>query len=194
MNLLRRDVAARLSSSGLRLTPASPGPIPLIQARSISHTGPRNLTLADATPGHAYTPLKPLADHQWLQSLVKKIPLVLDVPTPKTAEPDQYFQLPLGTHFRAPSREMGWEMAKSFGHALREHGLAVIELGFEDPKSSFILEVIEAMGCSADSHSSTQGALVRLSPFSISLLTPLNHPLQTKTNKSLSSSSTSSGT
>lgn len=176
MNVLRKDVSARLASSGPRLTPARPGPLPLVQTRPITQTVPRKITLAEAAPGHVSAPYKPFVDQQWLQSLVKKIPLVLDVAPPKTADPDQYFQLPLGTHFRAPSREIGWDMAKPFGHALREHGLAVIELGFEDPKSNFILEVIEAMGCSADSHSSTQGALVSLCSPSSHLPSPWSGP------------------
>ncbi|KAJ7754672.1 hypothetical protein DFH07DRAFT_723207, partial [Mycena maculata] len=69
------------------------------------------------------------------------------------------FQLPPGTRFTAPSREWGLEMKKSFTHALQDTGLVVVELGFADPKSHFMLELIEAMGYTPDTHSSTHGAL-----------------------------------
>ncbi|KAI0485358.1 hypothetical protein GGR56DRAFT_617778 [Xylariaceae sp. FL0804] len=50
-------------------------------------------------------------------------------------------------------------MRRSYAHALREHGLAVIELGFRDPDSDFIVQVVEAMGCEPDSHSGNHGPL-----------------------------------
>lgn len=53
-------------------------------------------------------------------------------------------------------------MKDAYALALREYGLIAIELGFDDPKSHFMLEVVEAMGCKPDTHSSTEGALVRL--------------------------------
>lgn len=124
-------------------------------------------------------PREPRGDYQWLQTLVRKNPLVLDVPHHHEAEVDQYFQLPLGTHFRAPSSEMGIAMGEAVGHALRKHGLAVIDLGFEDPRSNFLLEIINSMGCSADTHSSTQGALVNL-PATDQLMDPR---LQLRTNQ-----------
>lgn len=108
-----------------------------------------------------------LPDYNFLRSLVKTNPLVLDRPVPSTEE--QYFQLPLGTLFAAPSRELGLQMKETFALALKEKGLVIIELGFEDPESQFMLELVEAMGCVPDTHSSTQGALVslngNLSPF-----------------------------
>jgi hypothetical protein len=51
-------------------------------------------------------------------------------------------------------------MKDAFAQALREYGILAVELGFSDPKSQFMLQVVEAMGCSPDTHSSTQGALV----------------------------------
>ncbi|KAJ7344079.1 hypothetical protein DFH08DRAFT_781508 [Mycena albidolilacea] len=72
---------------------------------------------------------------------------------------EKYFQLPLGTRFTAPSRELGLKMKEGFALALQENGVAVIELGFQDPKSDFMLELVEAMGCVPDTHSHTQGAL-----------------------------------
>ncbi|OTA95172.1 hypothetical protein M434DRAFT_20438 [Hypoxylon sp. CO27-5] len=96
-------------------------------------------------------------DYPYLKSLVKSIPGVLNLPTINKAE--KYFNLPLGTHFKAPSREMGLQMKSLFAHALREHGIVAIELGFDDSASQFMLQLVEAMGCKADTHSSTQGAL-----------------------------------
>lgn len=140
-------------------------PVTLVQRRSVSRTAPAQNALApaDLTQDAVLQVYKALTKYQWLENFVKKVPLLVNnVQIPKTGDADQYFELPLGTHFRAPSRDMGQEMAQLFKHAIDEHGLAVIELGFDDARSSFLLEVIEAMGCLADTHSSTQGALVSL--------------------------------
>lgn len=160
-----KSVPARLTRSGPRLTPKGGiKPLTLIQTRSVSRTVPAQNTLSseNLTQAAVLQVYKALTNYQWLESLVKKIPLLVDAKNPDTEDADQYFELPLGTHFRAPSREIGQEMADMFRHAIDEHGLAVIELGFDDTDSSFLLEAIEAMGCSADTHSSTQGALVSL--------------------------------
>ncbi|KAJ6523992.1 hypothetical protein B0H19DRAFT_846788, partial [Mycena capillaripes] len=69
------------------------------------------------------------------------------------------FQLPPGTRFTAPTREWALGMKKSFALALQKTGLLVVELGFDDPTSHFMLELIEAMGYTPDTHSSTHGAL-----------------------------------
>jgi hypothetical protein len=108
-----------------------------------------------------------LPDYNFLHSLVKTIPLILDRPVPSTEE--QYFQLPLGTLFAAPSRELGLQMKETSALALEGKGLVIIELGFENLESQFMLELVETMGYVPDTHSSTQGALVNLkgdlSPF-----------------------------
>lgn len=51
-------------------------------------------------------------------------------------------------------------MKQAFAHALKERGILGIQLGFEDPNSQFLLDIVEAMGCTPDSHSNRQGALV----------------------------------
>ncbi|GFF95062.1 conserved hypothetical protein [Aspergillus lentulus] len=91
----------------------------------------------------------------FLQNLVRKSPLFLHASRNKAEE----FRFPLGTTFKAPSREIGLDMKDAFAQALKEYGIVAVELGFSDPKSQFMLEVVEAMGCSPDTHSSTQGAL-----------------------------------
>jgi len=91
-----------------------------------------------------------------LRNMLKSVPYIFEKPTqPEVGE----FKFPLGTLFRAPSREIGLSMKDAYAYALREHGIAGIELGFEDPDSQFILDLVEAVGCTPDTHSSTQGAL-----------------------------------
>ncbi|KAJ7358416.1 hypothetical protein DFH08DRAFT_953563 [Mycena albidolilacea] len=99
-----------------------------------------------------------LPDYNFLRSLVKTISLVLDRPVSSTEK--QYFQLPLRMLFTAPSRELGLQMKETFALALKEKGLVIIELGFEDPESLFMFELVEIMGYVPDTHSSTQGALL----------------------------------
>ncbi|KAJ7732617.1 hypothetical protein B0H14DRAFT_2639806 [Mycena olivaceomarginata] len=53
-----------------------------------------------------------LPDYNFLCSLVKTIPLVLDSPVSTTEEQD--FQLPLGMLFATPSRESGLQMKETF--------------------------------------------------------------------------------
>ncbi|EAW08585.1 uncharacterized protein ACLA_033210 [Aspergillus clavatus NRRL 1] len=91
----------------------------------------------------------------FLQNLVKTSPFFLHPSQPKAEE----FNFPLGTTFKAPTREIGLDMKNTFAQALKEYGIIAIELGFDDSKSQFMLEIVEAMGCTPDTHSSTQGAL-----------------------------------
>lgn len=56
-------------------------------------------------------------------------------------------------------RQQGLAKSTEFADALREHGILTIDMGFADPSSSFILEVVEAMGCTAQAHSSKDGPL-----------------------------------
>jgi hypothetical protein len=140
---------------------------PRVLPRLFSNTTVHQATAtADITGGNVdHRALPP--DYQFLSNLVKTMPFVLNRPVPQMEE--KYFQLPLGTWFTAPTRELGLQMKDSFAHALQEKGLAVIELGFEDPKSHFMLDLVKAIGCVPDTHSSTQGALV------IFALTALSH-------------------
>ncbi|KAJ7108146.1 hypothetical protein C8R44DRAFT_884912 [Mycena epipterygia] len=153
MNRLYKPTIQTLRSQGLKpgIFRASPSKLAIrvhVPSRLISNE------VARAATAH---PNSLLPDYQFLRKLVKSIPLVLDRHVPESVE--KYFQLPLGTRFTAPSRQLGLQMKKSFAHALQEKGLVVIELGFDDPKSQFMLEIVEAMGCVPDTHSSTQGAL-----------------------------------
>ncbi|RMD39611.1 hypothetical protein DV735_g5515, partial [Chaetothyriales sp. CBS 134920] len=89
------------------------------------------------------------------RKLFESIPFVFQGPK---AEPHE-FQFATGTLFNAPTPEIGLKMAPAYIRALKDHGIAAIDLGFHDPDSQFLLNVVEAIGCKADSHSSTQGAL-----------------------------------
>ena len=72
---------------------------------------------------------------------------------------DSEFKFPLATLFKAPTREVGLAMAGMYAQAIREYGIVGIEIGWQDPESRFILELVDQMGCKPDTHSSTQGAL-----------------------------------
>jgi hypothetical protein len=158
MNIFRKSITQGLRGRGVK-TDLMLDTVPRALSRLISSSAFPQLTAA--TPTEMNFDSKVLApDYQFLRNLVKSIPLVLHRPVPETKE--KYFRLPLGTRFTAPSRELGLQMKHSFAHALLEKGLVVIELGFGDPKSHFMLELVEAMGCVPDMHSSTQGALVSL--------------------------------
>ncbi|KAI2618602.1 hypothetical protein GGS26DRAFT_584941 [Hypomontagnella submonticulosa] len=127
-----------------------------MSTRLISHTPLRqSLAVGSTDLESASAGLPP--DYSYLKNLVKSFPGILDLPAIGRAE--KYFNLPLGTCFKATSRESGLQMRRLFAHALREHGIVAIELGFEDSASQFTLDLVEAMGCTPDTHSSTQGAL-----------------------------------
>jgi len=80
--------------------------------------------------------------------------------TEKAAPPEaRKFEFPLGTQFEAPDRDVGLSMASMYAHAIRQYDICAIEVGWSDPKSQFILDVVNAMGCAPDTHSSAQGAL-----------------------------------
>ena len=133
--------------------PASrPGLCSLHQQSSIFETGVTSIDAPNLAPSLSSQ------ESKFLQNLVKSSPLFLEAPKKNVEE----FQFPLGTTFRAPSRRMGLGMKNNFTNALREYGIVAIELGFEDPQSQFLLEIVEAMGGTPDTHSSTQGALVTL--------------------------------
>ncbi len=73
-------------------------------------------------------------------------------------EPSE-FEFPLGTLFKAPTREVGPALTSMYAHAIRGHGICGIKLGWSDPDSQFMLDVVNKTGCAPDTHSSTQGAL-----------------------------------
>ncbi|KAJ7221789.1 hypothetical protein B0H12DRAFT_1193712 [Mycena haematopus] len=156
MNTLPKSTVQALRGqvfkSAARATPLRVLSRPITQSASTQATAAPSL--AEINLDHKVQ----LPDYQFLRDLVKSIPLVLHKPVLDVKE-EKYFELPLGTLFKAPSRELGLQMKEAFALALREKGLAVIELGFDDPKSHFLLELVEAMGCVPDTHSSTQGAL-----------------------------------
>ncbi|KAJ6494302.1 hypothetical protein C8R45DRAFT_987888 [Mycena sanguinolenta] len=156
MNTLAKStfqaLRGQVFKSSARATPACS--LPRSIAKSATPSAPATASLAEMNLGpHAFLP-----DYQFLRHLVKSIPFVLHKPV-VSVDDEKYFELPLGTLFTAPSRELGLQMKETFALALREKGLAIIELGFDDPKSDFMLQLVEAMGCMADTHSSTQGAL-----------------------------------
>jgi hypothetical protein len=162
MNSLRfpQFVAKALQAKGFRTaTPLSTRPR-FIRSAGLQSTA--TASLAEIRLGHKVLP----PDDQFLPN--NSIPLRL-----VGAMEEKYFQLPLGTRFTVPSRDLGLKMKEGFALALQENGVAVIELGFQDPKSDFMLELVEAMGRVPDTHSHTQGALVSLIlalPLSPSLL------------------------
>ncbi|KAJ7128804.1 hypothetical protein C8R43DRAFT_897115 [Mycena crocata] len=85
---------------------------------------------------------------------------------------EKYFKLPPGTRFTASSREHALAMKNSFADALQEKGLVVLHLGFDDPMSHFMLELIKAMGYMPDAHSGTHGALWDISYNPHGILSP----------------------
>ncbi|SLM37563.1 Taurine catabolism dioxygenase TauD/TfdA [Lasallia pustulata] len=92
----------------------------------------------------------------YLRKIVKDVPYIFE----KATKPEpREFVFPLATLFKAPTREIGLGMKGTYADALHEHGIAGIELGFEDPDSKFMLDLVDAIGCTPDTHSSTQGAL-----------------------------------
>ncbi|KAK8000675.1 hypothetical protein PG990_013275 [Apiospora arundinis] len=107
------------------------------------------------------------ADVEFLRKMVQSFPNILHAEKAKNAEQqpaDQYFEFPLGARFTAPTHEVGLSMRDMVSCSLHEHGVAVVELGFEDEKSQFLLELVKQMNFEPDSHSSTTGALWDVTP------------------------------
>ncbi|KAJ7465584.1 hypothetical protein FB451DRAFT_1402610 [Mycena latifolia] len=103
---------------------------PPIASRLISNTATLKSMTVAGLPATSIDSKALLPDCQVLQKLIAETE-------------DKYFPLPPGMQFAAPSRERGLE----------------IKLGFEDPKSHFMLELLEFMGYTLDTHSSTHGVL-----------------------------------
>ena len=98
----------------------------------------------------------PIEQLNYLRKMAAANPFI----TKKSAPPEaSEFEFPLATLFKAPNREVGLSMAKMYTQAIREHGICGIEMGWPDPDSQFVLDVVNKMGCKPDTHSSTQGAL-----------------------------------
>ncbi|KAK8061644.1 hypothetical protein PG994_008010 [Apiospora phragmitis] len=108
-------------------------------------------------------------DAEFLRKMVLSFPNILHQDKANLSEQqqqpaDQYFEFPLGARFSAPTREVGLSMRDMVSCSLLEHGVAAIELGFEDEKSDFLVELVKQMNFEADSHSSTQGPLWDITP------------------------------
>lgn len=100
--------------------------------------------------------LAPFQQLNYLGKMAASNPFI----TQKGAPPEaSEFDFPLATLFKAPNREVGLAMTRMYAHAIREHGICGIEMGWPDRDSQFMLDVVKKMGCSPDTHSSTQGAL-----------------------------------
>ena len=91
-----------------------------------------------------------------LQKTISSFPYITTPPAPSAAST---FNFPLATLFKAPNPEIGLSLANAYARALRTHGICAIELGFTDPDSTFLLDVVFSMFCSPDTHSATQGTL-----------------------------------
>ena len=98
----------------------------------------------------------PFQQLNYLRKMVAANPFITEKGAPPEASE---FEFPLGTLFKAPNREVGLAMTGMYAHAMREHGICGIEMGWADPDSQFMLDVVNRMGCKPDTHSSTQGAL-----------------------------------
>ncbi|KAK8043432.1 hypothetical protein PG993_005862 [Apiospora rasikravindrae] len=109
-----------------------------------------------------------LGEAEFFRKMVQSFPNILHKHNTKTLDqeqpPDQYFEFPLGARFSAPTRDVGLSMRDMVSCSLHQHGVAAIELGFEDEKSQFLLELVKQMNFEPDSHSSTQGALWDVTP------------------------------
>ncbi|MCJ1287870.1 hypothetical protein MMC26_007222 [Xylographa opegraphella] len=115
------------------------------------------VTVAQPMVSNYYPEKHPLVQEaSYLRSMVKEAPYIFETQEPTDSDA---YRFPLGTLFKAPTPEVGLYMKDMQALALKEHGIVGIELGFNDPDSHFMLKLVEAMGCTPDSHSSTQGAL-----------------------------------
>lgn len=117
------------------------------QSRSIAMAADISMTAGDSVPVQLLN---------YLRNITAANPFVTEKREPP--EPSE-FQFPLATVFKAPDREVGLAMTGMYANAIREHGICGIEMGWPDPDSQFILDVVHKMGCKPDTHSSTQGAL-----------------------------------
>ena len=98
----------------------------------------------------------PIQNLNYLRKVSFANPFITRKSTPPEASE---FQFPLATLFKAPNRQVGLAMTRMYAQAIREYGICGIEIGWQDPESQFMLDVVEHMGCKPDTHSSTQGAL-----------------------------------
>ena len=117
----------------------------------------RSMNTAAAMPTNQPDAVPMTKELSYLRNIVKDVPYIFK----KSTQPEpKEFIFPLATLFKAPTREIGLDMKDTYTSALHEHGIAGIELGFKDPDSKFMLDLVDAIGCKPDTHSSTQGALV----------------------------------
>lgn len=98
----------------------------------------------------------PAQQFNYLRKVVSDNPYVKEKGTP--LEPSE-FEFPLATLYKVPTRDVGLAMSNMYARALQEYGICGIELGWSDPDSQFLLDLVHIMGCEPDTHSSTHGAL-----------------------------------
>ena len=123
------------------------------------HVNPKQQTRSIVNPTNHTTPIgddAPLQQLNYLRKIASNNPFITEKGAPREASE---FEFPLGSAFKAPNPHVGLAMSKMYADALREYGICGIELGWSDPDSQFILDVVNKMGCQPDTHSSTQGAL-----------------------------------
>jgi hypothetical protein len=146
------------------------------QQYRLKHTSSKAKTLSYIQTRKSTTAASSDFELNYLRNTVQSHPFLLD--TSKLSKEqnvleetkDSSFVFPLATLFNAPTRDIGLNMHETYAHALREHGIVGIELGFEDPTSQFMLDLVDAMNCRPDTHSSTQGPLwdVKYNPKGVS--------------------------
>ena len=117
------------------------------QSRSLAMAADISMTTGDNAP---------FQQLNYLRKMAAANPFLTEKGEPP--EPSE-FEFPLATLFKPPDRQVGLAMASMYANAIREHGICSIEMGWPNPDSQFMLDVVEKMGCSPDTHSSTQGAL-----------------------------------
>lgn len=94
----------------------------------------------------------PFQKFHYLRKMAASNPFIIE----KGAQPEaSEFQSHLATLFKAPYRDVGLAMTRMYAHAIREYGICSIEMGWPDPDSQFMLDVVNKMGCNPDTHSST---------------------------------------
>lgn len=125
--------------------------------RDTHQAWPQSRSFAMATNRSTITDdLAPFQQLNYLGKMAAANPFITEKGAPPEASE---FEFPLATLFKAPNREVGLAMSRMYAHAIREYGICGIEMGWPDPDSQFVLDVVNKMGCSPDTHSSTQGAL-----------------------------------
>lgn len=69
------------------------------------------------------------------------------------------YKFPANTILKAPSRGATHSLITPIAHALRTHGIVIVHLGFPDPQSDYIKDLVRFLGCTAQTHSAHDGVL-----------------------------------